>query len=211
MENKTKAELIQELRHAATNIENLERRISDLGVAQEEEKDNFKLRINDLKSGYEQEKRSLGKRVDDLLLEIKDLKEQQEEKDNFKLRINDLKSGYEQEKRSLGKRVDDLLLEIKDLKEQQEERLSKLKEGRKKEIEEAIQRAEGIAAEENKRLVKSNVELERIANFYLNAAKKFADSYGALLKTLQGTTDTHISLNDYMFNEIFKPIMKEEE
>lgn len=169
MENKTKAELIQELRHAATNIENLERRISDLGIAQ------------------------------------------QEEKDNFKLRINDLKSGYEQEKRSLGKRVDDLLLEIKDLKEQQEERLSKLKEGRKKEIEEAIQRAEGIAAEENKRLVKSNVELERIANFYLNAAKKFADSYGALLKTLQGTTDTHISLNDYMFNEIFKPIMKEEE
>lgn len=135
--------------------------------------------------------------------EIKELKEKHQEEvkrletqkrylaesnDNSGRRIRELTKANEQKEIELKNKE----YELKQKVRAETENEHKVKEAKYKEREEDYKKVVEQLSDEVKRL-------SAIVNETMN-------THGALLKTLQGTVDTHITLNEYAYNKIIKKV-----
>lgn len=120
---------------------------------------------------------------------IKMLEEENQNVKSLESRIKDL----ETEKGYLAKAVDEKDKKIWELKQNAEDFANKKLESIKKNFENTQKNYQEV-------IKKQEEQIKKLSN-YINV---LLNTHGSLLKTLQGTIDNAISLNDYIYNDIVR-------
>ena len=135
--------------------------------------------------------------------EIASLKARVEELENLNhdvLSLEDRIKNLETEKRYLSEAIDAKDREIWELKKKANEEKVVAKNFADKQIEDSKKTFEIKEKQLLEVIKKQEEQIKKLSN-YINV---LLNTHGSLLKTLQGTIDNAISLNDYIYNDIVR-------